>query len=106
VPDGLKAHLLAATREALSNVGRHAVASEVEVRVRLDDPLVLTVTDNGVGVEPGATPGNGLRNLATRAQELGGELTLSPAVPSGTVLRWEVPWPPTAGDDPASAASL
>ena len=106
VPDGLKAHLLAATREALSNVGRHAEATEVDVEVRLDDPLVLTVIDNGVGVEPGAQPGNGLRNLAARAQELGGALTLRPASPSGTILRWEVPWPPTAGDEPGLATSL
>lgn len=106
IPDGLKAHLLAATREALSNVGRHADATEVDVDVQLDDPLVLTVVDNGIGVDPGATPGNGLRNLAARAEELGGALTLTPASPSGTSLRWEVPWPPTAGAEPTLATSL
>jgi signal transduction histidine kinase len=106
VPEGLRAHLLAVTREALSNVGRHAQASRVSVEVSLGDPLRLTITDDGEGVTEDCAPGNGLRNLAARAEELGGSLTLHPGHPTGTVLLWEVPWPIAAGGEPGSATDL
>jgi len=106
VPGGLRTQLLAVAREALSNVGRHAHATTVTVDVRLDDPLVLVVTDDGTGLPEQVEVGNGLRNLSARATELGGTLDLQPARPHGTVLRWQVPWPPTAGAEPASVASL
>lgn len=106
VPEGLRAHLLAVVREALSNVGRHAQATAASVEVVVADPIVLTVIDNGVGLPAGPTPGNGLRNLAVRAEELGGALTLQPSHPTGTVLRWQIPWPRTAGSEPTLATDL
>lgn len=106
LPEGLRANLLAATREALSNVGRHANASHVIVDVTVGDPLILVVTDDGCGVSPDAKPGNGLHNLAVRAEELRGSLTLRPGDNGGTVLTWETPWPARAGGEPASAAGL
>ena len=54
----------------------------------------VTVTDNGTGI-PSGSRRSGLRNLAARAAELGGELRLSPAEPAaprpGTRLEWRVP---------------
>jgi len=32
-----------------------------------------------------------MENMSTRARQLGGELTVSPRSPSGTLLRWQVP---------------
>ena len=83
---------LAALREALSNVARHAAASQVDVTVDLDPDgfLAVRVTDNGTGMPAGATR-SGLRNLARRAEKLGGQLRLGPADPSGTRLEWRVP---------------
>ena len=89
-------HALAALREALSNAARHAAASRVEVNVDLsaDGMLTVQVTDNGTGV-PADGRRSGLRNLATRAEKLGGELQLSPADPGtpspGTRVEWRVP---------------
>ena len=48
-PD-LAEHLLAALRELLSNVIRHARATAVEVRVRAGVEVILTVEDDGVGL--------------------------------------------------------
>jgi signal transduction histidine kinase len=89
-------HALAALREALSNAARHAHASQVDVTVDVSPEgiLAIQVTDNGVGLPPGARH-SGLRNLAVRAGKLGGELRLSPADPAatrpGTRLEWRVP---------------
>jgi signal transduction histidine kinase len=87
---------LAALREALSNTARHAAATRVDVTVDAGTNGLLTVqvTDNGTGI-PGDGRRSGLRNLASRAEKLGGELHLGPADPGasppGTRLEWRVP---------------
>jgi signal transduction histidine kinase len=92
----LAEQMLAALREALSNVARHADASQVDVTVDTDsdEMLAVLVTDNGIGI-PAEGRRSGLRNLARRAEKLGGELRLDPAEPGadrpGTRLEWRVP---------------
>jgi signal transduction histidine kinase len=87
---------LAALREALSNAARHAAASQVDVTVDVgaDGELTVQVTDDGTGI-PADGRRSGLRNLAARAEKLGGELRLAPAAPGapspGTKLEWRVP---------------
>ena len=94
VTDDLAADLLATLREALSNVARHAHASEVDVELRADCDVVLRVVDNGIGPPaPGSASGKGLRNMASRAEHHGGKLDLRPADKSGTTLEWRVPRP-------------
>jgi signal transduction histidine kinase len=90
VPDQLRADVLAVVREALSNVARHARATDVRLTVHAaDGRLTLTVTDNGVGVGD-AVPRGGLVSLRERAERLDGECELRAGDP-GTVLRWSVP---------------
>lgn len=88
----LSGELLAVTREAVSNVARHARASAVEVVVAVDDGwLVLSVTDDGVGIPGVPKAGNGLANMAQRAERLGGTFQVATAVPRGSTLTWRVP---------------
>ena len=88
---GQLAHdLEAVLREALSNVARHAEATAVRVRVRVDDDrVVLEVVDNGRGMQP-AERSSGLANMARRAARHGGTLELSEAPDGGTRLVWDV----------------
>jgi signal transduction histidine kinase len=87
---------LAALREALSNASRHAAATRVDViaDVSADRILTVQVIDNGNGI-PANGRRSGLRNLAVRAERLGGELHVGPADPGahppGTRLEWRVP---------------
>jgi signal transduction histidine kinase len=90
VPEEAADQLLAALREALSNAARHAGASQVEVTVAAGQNLVLVVRDNGAGMR-GTTRRSGLANLAERAVQLGGSLSVGPAGETGTELRWQVP---------------
>src|SRR5205807_1936466 len=78
VPERIAGDLLATLREALSNVARHAVASRAEVRASVaDGRLLAEVADDGKGV-PGdlGSGGNGLVNMARRAEALGGSCSL------------------------------
>jgi GAF domain-containing protein len=87
---------LAVLREALSNVARHAGASRADVTVDVDHDGIfgVIVTDDGTGIPPEGRR-SGLRNLADRAAQRGGELRLGPAEPTaarpGTRLEWRVP---------------
>jgi signal transduction histidine kinase len=91
VPAGVADHAVAVLNEALSNVARHAGASSAEVFIRADsDQFTVMVTDDGVGIPVGGHR-SGLRNLADRARQLGGELSVEVPAGGGTRLTWRVP---------------
>ena len=81
------------TREALSNISRHAQASKVTVRLgRRGSNAVLAIEDDGVGfTQNGNSVGNGIRNMRERAAGLGAALDISSATGKGTRLRLQIP---------------
>jgi two-component system, NarL family, sensor histidine kinase DevS len=84
--------LLTVLREALSNIARHAGATEIEVHlIATVGTLTLRVEDNGVGPPNSPGEGRGLRNMQARADHLGGTFTLTPRSPAGSRLEWSVP---------------
>jgi len=90
VPDDIRPDLLAALRESLSNVVKHARANTVQVRITASgDSLRLTVADDGVGAGE-YDERSGLANLRDRATRHGGEFRVEPVQPSGTLVEWSV----------------
>ena len=82
-------HTIQALREILSNIVRHSEATHVDVELNSEgDYLVLRVRDNGVGFDKASGSGRGLRNLTTRAHDLGGDCVIESRVGSGTLVRW------------------
>ncbi|HYM97828.1 MAG TPA: GAF domain-containing sensor histidine kinase [Candidatus Sulfotelmatobacter sp.] len=81
------------TREALSNVARHARASSATVRLtRHGSEGELAIEDDGVGFDRGqGSPGNGLRNMRERAAGLGATFEISSVRGKGTRLRFTFP---------------
>jgi signal transduction histidine kinase len=79
--------------EALANVARHARAARVRIALgrEADGALTVTVTDDGVGIAPGAPAGVGLVSLRERAAELGGRCSVTCPAGGGTVLRAVLP---------------
>lgn len=86
-------HLLAIVNEALSNVVRHARASQVRIAARKQEGrLELLIEDDGMGLPEKFRPGYGLRNMQDRARLLGGRLTLETINGRGTRVRLDAPW--------------
>ncbi|MEV2216130.1 GAF domain-containing protein [Streptomyces sp. NPDC050997] len=91
VPKEIADHVVAVLSEALTNVARHARAGRTEVVLATDGREVrLSVTDNGVGIPAGGRR-SGLRNIAERAEQLGGRLELGEPEGGGTTLVWRAP---------------
>jgi signal transduction histidine kinase len=88
VPDDVAEDLVAAAREALTNVAKHAGATRVELDVSFaDSDVVLEVADNGVGfADPERR--SGLVNLSERALRHGGRCSVRRVPNGGTELVW------------------
>lgn len=82
--------------EAIRNAALHSKASRLEVEVRYAHDLSLTVTDNGVGIDPGTsdhgTLGHfGLQGMRERAARIRGKLTIRSSSDRGTAVTLTVP---------------
>jgi PAS domain S-box-containing protein len=82
-------------QETLTNVTRHAEATQVDVRLGWEDGnIVLEVHDNGRGIgEEQLSTGRslGILGMRERALLLGGELTISGQTGKGTTVRLRIP---------------
>lgn len=79
-------------REALTNVIRHAQATEVVLSLSIEQNwLVVQVKDNGRGLQPAAKNGNGLHNMRDRLQSIGGTFDFTTEPGSGTTIIFRVP---------------
>ena len=81
------------TREALSNVGRHAGATTCRVSLRRGpEGAVLMIDDDGRGFDPAsAVEGLGIANLRDRVTSLGGSLDITSSGEEGTTVRAVLP---------------
>jgi PAS domain S-box-containing protein len=82
-------------QEALTNVMRHAAASQVKVSLeKKGDTLVVDVRDNGIGIKEGRiidTKSLGLIGIRERVLLLGGEASISGKPGEGTLVRVILP---------------
>jgi len=92
IDEATTAEVAAVTREALSNVARHARARKVEVSLKnADGELSLVVSDDGEGIPASHRLGSGLLNMHDRAERLGGGCGVTSAAGAGTTVRWQIP---------------
>jgi PAS domain S-box-containing protein len=81
-------------QEALTNARRHSGASNIQVKLRAEeDDLVVEVTDDGRGFDPGAVPGVGSRSMRERAMGIGGKVEIESVSGQGTRVRLRAPVP-------------
>lgn len=88
-------HILAITRETLSNIARHSNATRAAIELFANDgTATLIVGDNGRGFDVDAARSSrqrGLGNLRARAEQVGGKLILTSEEGTGTRVTAELP---------------
>ena len=82
-------------QEMLSNVGRHARASALNVKIRVEDAvLAIAVQDNGCGAAPQAfeaPTAYGVMGMRERARHWGGQVEIVSAIGHGSTFRLALP---------------
>ena len=86
-------------QEVLTNVARHARATEVRVAIRVEgDDLTVSARDNGVGIgagigaaQPNSGKSLGILGIKERARTLGGGADIYSPGEGGTVVEITVP---------------
>lgn len=94
LPGEAETHLFRIAQEALTNIARHAAATEVEIRISQNERgALLAIADNGKGLPPAArrSGGLGLTGMRARARHLGGELRLDTGPGRGLRIEAHVP---------------
>ena len=84
--------LVRIVREAITNATRHGGATAVEITLSAADSLVLSIHDNGRGLQRSARPGGfGLMSIRQRAQQLDGDFSIGSSPGGGTVVEVRLP---------------
>ena len=93
--------LFRAAQEGLTNIERHASASEAVIGLSCDgDRVSLVIEDNGIGLnQAGKKEGLGLTGMRERAGLLDGEFAIQPREGGGTQLIFTLPVPEEAQDE-------
>jgi PAS domain S-box-containing protein len=99
LPPSMETALFRISQETLTNIARHAEASQVSLSLDMvDGSPRLTIQDDGIGFDPSqADTGWGLRIMRERAEAVGGKLVIETSPGKGTKIVVDVPLPP-AGD--------
>lgn len=95
IDDAVALAIFQITQEALSNVRKHSQAKRVRLTLQsTGDWILARVADDGVGFDAARERNEkhrGLRNLASRADSLGGRLEIDSALGAGTTISLSVP---------------
>lgn len=94
IPPDLRHNVFLAFKESVNNVVKHAQATEVRIRLRLEaDKFVIEIEDNGRGPAEAATKTgrNGLRNMRQRMEDVSGTFAMTPGAERGTIVRLTAP---------------
>ncbi len=89
-------NLVLALKEALQNVVKHARASEVTLTLRHEPPhLLIRLLDDGAGLptDPGGAGRDGLANMRTRLESIGGTCSVRRREKGGTEVEMRAPLP-------------
>ena len=102
LPDQTETHFFRIAQEALTNIARHAGASQTRIVVREQPPRVtLLIEDNGKGLfarDSSRSSSLGMVGMRARARQLGGELIVEKGEQGGVRVTVWAPLKPQASD--------
>jgi signal transduction histidine kinase len=79
--------------EAMTNVIKHAHATEAAIQIAVGKAVLVEVSDDGIGGATFMGPGSGLEGLVDRVKALGGDVDFASPPSGGTMLRGVIPLP-------------
>jgi len=97
LPEVIEEALLRIGQEAVTNTIKHADAHCIKIELDFSESkVVMEIKDDGKGFAPENSPGPndghfGLLGMSERAKRLGGQITVTSAPGTGTVIRVEIP---------------
>ncbi|WP_434581186.1 sensor histidine kinase [Pseudomonas sp. Z5-35] len=99
IPEEMTVAAFRITQEAVTNILRHAQATNLLVRLqRLPEGLTLLISDDGRGFVPATHPARegqrGMAGMAERVEQLGGTLKVTSEAGKGTHIEARIPWAP------------
>lgn len=90
----IRKNVLLIAKEAINNAAKYSEGTNVWISINDEQKdIILSVKDDGKGIDLQNKIGNGLANMQKRAQELGGSFEIKHRNPSGTVVVARIPIP-------------
>ncbi len=80
--------LFLVVKEAVNNIAKHSKATKINFKIDISDSdFILTIKDNGIGFENIESTGNGLKNMQSRIERIGGALSVTSTLNVGTEVK-------------------
>lgn len=84
--------ILMTVKESLNNIVKHSKATLIEIETGIYHELLsISVRDNGIGISESESSGNGLKNMRSRINSVGGEFIIDNNSDQGTLIIVKVP---------------
>lgn len=98
IPPDLRHNVFLAAKEAVTNIVRHAQATEAHFRLRVErESFMVEIEDDGRGMPDldavTAKNRHGLGNMRRRVEDSGGDFTICARQGGGTIVRFKLPLP-------------
>jgi two-component system nitrate/nitrite sensor histidine kinase NarX len=109
LPADVQVQVLHVLQEALSNVRKHAGATQVGIEVHKGARWRFSVRDNGIGFDTGHNRGEshvGMKIMSERAARIGAEVTVRSVPGQGATVTLTLPPHPTTGNGATSAPDV
>ncbi|MGY4537408.1 tetratricopeptide (TPR) repeat protein [Mucilaginibacter sp. UYNi724] len=79
-------------QELMVNMQKHSNASSVTIKFEpAENHCLVTYFDNGIGIQEGVIPKNGLKNTGNRIKEIGGQITFETSDGKGLLITLTLP---------------
>jgi tetratricopeptide (TPR) repeat protein len=92
VGENLKHEIKHVLQELMVNMRKHSSAKNVVVKFdQQNKELIIEYSDDGVGLQPGFSKGNGLNGMENRIAEIGGRLTFDTSAVKGLKIHIQTP---------------
>ncbi len=89
LPASTRRSVFLIVKEAINNVVKHAKATTVALLIEIEpDRMLIKLSDDGIGMQLNAKErnGNGMKNMSSRVEKLGGRMTIAPNSGWGTTI--------------------